>query len=106
MPFRVIFLPRAMSDVENAIDWLAERSPAAADRWLQGMLSIVENLELDPKRYSIAEEAAELGVDLRQIIHGRRRGVYRVLFTIEGNRVNVLRVRHSAQDELKPPDLS
>jgi hypothetical protein len=64
----------------------------------QTMIRIVENLETDPNRYPSADEAADLGVDLRQLLYGRRRNVSRVLFTIEGQTVNILRVRHAAQD--------
>ena len=32
-----------------------------------------------------ADEAADLGMDLRELLYGRRRGVYRILFTIDGS---------------------
>jgi len=41
---------------------------------------------------------------LRELLYGRRRNVYRILFTIDGQTVNVLRVRHSAQNRLTPGD--
>jgi hypothetical protein len=53
----------------------------------------------------LADEAADLGLDLRELLYGRRRDVYRVLFTIDGQTVNVLRVRHAAQDRLTPRDI-
>ena len=34
---------------------------------------------------------------MRLLLYGRRGGVYRVLFTIQGETVRVLTVRHSAQ---------
>jgi hypothetical protein len=68
-------------------------------------LSIVENLETNPERYPLVHEAADLGVELRQLLYGRRPHFYRVLFTIDGQTVNVLRVRHAAQDYLSPGDL-
>ena len=54
---------------------------------------------------SLADEAADLGVELRQLLYGKRRNVYRILFTIEGGTVNVLRIRHAAQDRLTPEDV-
>ena len=68
-------------------------------------MRIVENLETDPNRYPAANEAADLGVELRELLYRRRRNVYRVLFTIEGQTVNVLRVRHAAQDRLTPGEV-
>ncbi len=40
-----------------------------------------------------------------ELLYGRRRSAYRILFTIDGQTVNVLRVRHAAQDRLKPGDV-
>ncbi|HZW33521.1 MAG TPA: hypothetical protein VFF52_22570 [Isosphaeraceae bacterium] len=37
---------------------------------------------------------------MRVLLYGKRRGVYRVLFTIRGDTVHVLTVRHSAQRSL------
>jgi hypothetical protein len=39
------------------------------------------------------------------MLYGRRRQVYRVLFTIEGESVFIHRVRHAAQDWLKEGDV-
>ena len=105
MPFQVIFRPRARSDITAAVAWLARTSPTAATRWRNGLLRFVEDLETDPNRYPAADEAADLGVDLRELLYGRRRNVYRILFTVDGQTVNVLRVCHAAQDRLTPGDV-
>jgi len=105
MPFRVVFRPRARADVAAAAAWLAGKSSAAAARWRAGFLRIVQKLEDNPALYPTAGEAADLGVDLRELLYGRRSSAYRVLFTITGQTVNVLRVRHAAQDRLKPGDI-
>lgn len=39
------------------------------------------------------------------MLFDRRRHVYRILFTIDGNTVNVLRIRHAAQDAIMQEDL-
>ncbi len=105
MPFQVVFRPRARSDISATMTWLAWTSAARAARWRSGLLRIVENLETDPNRYGAADEADDLGVDLRQLLYGRRRNVYRVLFTIDDQTVNVLRVRHATQDQVGPDDI-
>lgn len=38
------------------------------------------------------------------MLYGRRRQVYRILFTIEGNTVLIHHVRHTAQDRLTEDD--
>jgi|SRR5450759_3453130 plasmid stabilization system protein ParE len=105
MAFQVVFRPQAQSDIAAAVMWMARTSPAAAARWRTGLFRIVENLETNPALYSAADEAADLGLDLRELLFGRHRSVYRILFTIAGQTVNVLRVRHAAQDRLRPGDV-
>ena len=107
MAFDVIFLPQADSDVQAHAAWLhATRSPSAANRWRIGILTkVVLALEADPHRYSEADEAQDLGVNLRELLHGRRPHVYRALFTIDGQTVYVHRVRHASQCPLTPGDI-
>jgi len=105
MSFQVIFRSRARADIAAAVAWLARSSPAAAARWRSGLFRIVEKLETNPTLYPAADEAADLGLELRELMYGRRRTMYRILFTITGQMVNVLRVRHAAQDRLKPGDV-
>jgi plasmid stabilization system protein ParE len=105
MAFQVRFSPRAVSDIAVAVSWMARNSPEAAARWRIGLFQVIENLETDPNRYPAADESMDLGIDLRELLYGRRRGVYRILFTINEETVNVLRVRHAAQDRLSPDDI-
>ena len=103
----VVFRRRAQADVANNTTWLeATQGLLAADRWRVGLLTaVVGALETDPHRYPQADDAADVGVDLRELLHGSGRRVYRVLFTIDGNTVNILRVRHATQDRLTPGDI-
>jgi plasmid stabilization system protein ParE len=103
--FQVIFRRRAEADIAAAVTWRARTNAAAAARWREGLFRIVEKLEADPARYPTADESIDLGVELRGLLYGRRPNVFRVLFTIEGQTVNVLRVRHAAQDRLAPGDV-
>ena len=104
MSFRVVFRPQARADVAAAVAWLARTSPTTAARWRSGLFQIVEKLETNPALCPAADEAADLGLELRELLYGRRRSIYRILFTIDGQTVNILRVRHASQDRLKPGD--
>ena len=58
----------------------------------------IAKLSTLPERHPIAEEESEqLGVIPREMLYGRRRGVFRILFSIEGDTVTLHYVRHSAQ---------
>jgi plasmid stabilization system protein ParE len=94
-----------MADIRAAVAWLNQSSPSAAAQLHAGLLAAVRSLARNAERYPLADEAADLGMDLRELLYGRRRNVYRILFTIEGQTVNVLRVRHAAQDRLVADDI-
>ena len=79
--------------------------PDSARRWLTSLEAAITSLANTPERYPEADEAAELGVDLRFKMHGRRPHIFRILFTIDRTIVTIHRVRHAAQDRLTEDDL-
>ena len=104
MSFRVIIARKAAREIQEQYAWLAQRSRAAANRWRDSLLEAVASLEDHPDRCPEAPEA-EFQDGLRQLLHGKRRQVHRVLFEIRRDTVVILRVRHAAQNLLTPEDL-
>lgn len=96
---------RALSEIDEALDWIAERSPSAATRWLDKLMEAVDSLEENPERCGLAPESDWYPGELRQLLYGRRRGIYRVLFEVRERTVYILRVRHGAQHLLEPGEL-
>lgn len=105
MTYEVRITDTAWAELRQGFRWLAEQSPRAADRWRTSLLAAVDTLESHPERCSLAPEDEWYPGELRQLLHGKRGRVYRVLFEIRGNVVHVLRIRHGAQALLKPGDL-
>ncbi len=105
MAFAVNFTRRADRDVAAAEAGVSRSGAAAVARWRARLLRAVENLEYDPHCYPEADEAADLGINLRMALLGRKPQMHRILFTIDGETVTVLRVRHAAQDRLTEDDL-
>ena len=106
MSHRVIIKRKAQRDLDESLVWWSRHGKAAAAEWRERFVTnVIATLEHDPNRFPAAEEAAEVGLDLRVMLYGRRRQVYRVLFTIEENIVSIHRVRHAAQDWLKEGDV-
>lgn len=98
--------PGAQTDLRESARYISQRvSGTSASRWLTAIQATIARLATDADRYPQADEAADLGIDLREQLHGKRPHVYRVLFTIDGDTVNVLRVRHAAQDRLTTDDV-
>jgi plasmid stabilization system protein ParE len=105
VPYAIHIFPRAMADINVAVAWRGQRFLSDGTRVYAGILTAIRSLAASPDRCPSAYEAADLGLDLRELLYGRRRNVYRIVFTIVGQRVNVLRVRHAAQDRLMPGDV-
>jgi plasmid stabilization system protein ParE len=105
VPYELRTARRAEADIDAAVAWISRRSPIAAAHWHDGLQTIVRSLETNPERCPLADEALDLGIELRELPYGRRRSVYRILFTIAGQTVNVLRIRHAAQDRLSADDI-
>lgn len=103
MNHRVVVTPTARAEAMDAYRWYAKRSPAAARKWRAGPALVIQGLSDDPERQPVSDEDSEvLGCQTRLLFHGRRRGVFRILFTIKEGDVWILRVRHGAQGPIEP----
>jgi hypothetical protein len=58
---------------------------------------------LSERHPTAQDETEQLGVTLRQMLYGRRPGVFRILFPIEGETGTLHYVRHSARGPIEPP---
>jgi toxin ParE1/3/4 len=65
------------------------------------LLTAIDTLEYYPERHSLAPESEVAATEVRQMLFG----VYRVLYEIENDVVNVLTVRHGARRFLEPGEL-
>jgi len=73
-----------------------------AGKWLAGLLQAIASLESDPNSFPLAPESGTFHKPIRQLLYGKRRGIYRILFEIEGEVVKVLHIRHGARRFLEP----
>ncbi len=98
--YRVEPTDKALIDAGEAYFWINEQSEEAALRWYEGLMKAFRSLERNPLRCPLAPERIFFEEEIRQLIYGK----YRILFTVEGETVFVLRVRHSAREYLMPED--
>ncbi|WP_435017740.1 type II toxin-antitoxin system RelE/ParE family toxin [Tundrisphaera sp. TA3] len=105
MTYRVVVTARARVDAVRAFRWKAEDSPRAAARWYDGLEKAIADLRRNPDRHPRAEEESErTGIDLRELLYGRHKNVYRLLFSIEGETVVLHEVRHSSRGPMDHED--
>lgn len=100
MAYRVEVAATASADADAAYEWIARDSVKRAIKWYLGLLDMMDSLAENPERCPLAPEAEFLGKDVRELLYGSRRSAYRVLFSITGDTVSILYVRHGARRSL------
>ncbi len=106
MKFHVKALRKAEADVRSIAEYLYKRSPQGAAAWLDAYRQARTRLASDADRCGRAEEDEHLDIDVKQVLFKTRRGrIYRILFTIVGNEVRILRVRGPGQAPLVGKDV-
>ncbi|MCW5317749.1 type II toxin-antitoxin system RelE/ParE family toxin [Nostoc sp. KVJ3] len=99
MKYGVIILPVAKADINAAAKWIRQNdSPELAKMWVNEINDAVASLDTFPARCALAGLDDVFEEEIRQLLYGKGRGVYRILFTIQNETVVVLRVLHSARD--------
>ena len=103
MTYSVKLSARARRELQSITDYLAQRNQSAADRWNRGIVLAMRSLADQPQRFALAMESDAFPFQIHQLLYGRKRN-YRVVYTIQGNAVVVLTIRHAAQDNLDPSE--
>lgn len=93
MKYKVEITRAAENELEKAYCFISNDSPVNAVRWREKFYELTRALSRFPKRCGLALENEFLNFEVRQQLHGS----YRILFTINGQRVIVLHVRHAAR---------
>lgn len=101
MEYRVEVTEIAAAEIDNAYEWIKERAPQAAESWYDGLMAALSSLEQNPRRCPRVFTTEFEGSEVRQLIYGRRRGRYRVLFTLHGETVEIVRVLHGARAAIR-----
>ena len=95
----------AKHDLKQAVEYIAEHAPLAAQRWLKGFLAAVKSLKTNPEQWPLAKESESLGIVLREWYFRTKSSATRAVFIIVDKEVRVLRVRRPGQDLLRETDL-
>jgi plasmid stabilization system protein ParE len=99
LEYSVEITEAALADAENYVRFLQEdrQQPLAAERWWNGLLDAILSLETMPGRCSVIPEQKHFARELRHLIYAS----HRIIFSINGNLVTVVRIYHGAQRPLK-----
>ena len=105
MEYRVSLTGRFILHLQDIGDYIAQDSPSSALRWIEELERQLLRLKKFPEGHAPARENKNHSVELRQMLYGKGRHQYRIIFTIQNDEVVVLDLRHGAMDSLPPGDL-
>ncbi|MCU0569199.1 MAG: type II toxin-antitoxin system RelE/ParE family toxin [Oculatellaceae cyanobacterium Prado106] len=105
MTFQVELTPIAEAQIEQAYLWYREQTPGFADNWFRGLMNKIATLQEKPRRCPLAIEHEIFPEEVRQLLYGKSKNIYRVLFTTRETTVSIPYVRHTAQSPLTEDDL-
>ena len=96
--YRIVFAPTATEDLDIILTWLAEKAPHRVEEWFGDIRTRIETLHQLPNRCRLAPESGLLGPEVvRQLLFTGYPSKYRILFTVAGNEVRILNIRHGAR---------
>ncbi len=91
MTFRVEMSAEAQRDAQEILAWLwSQGAGETGIRWFLEMEDAIASLSRFPKNCPLARENVRFSFEVRQLFYGRKPHVYRILFTVDGDVVNVL----------------
>lgn len=103
MAYRVEVTEPAEEDIDETVAYMAKDSFEAALRWHDGLWQLIFSLSDAPTRFSLIEEAEELGFPYRSAIHYSHRVIFRIDDAL--STVYVVRVYHGARHPLTRRDI-
>ena len=79
MTRNVFLTPRAEEDILAVAERIHQQYPLSASRWFSQLMSKIEGLSHSAEWYGLADEADELGIEIREMYNGKRSSRYRIL---------------------------
>ena len=111
MAFHVEIEPQVLDDLESIAAFIQKNSSfAVAEKWFNRAMADIYSLMKLPGRCPVALESEELGPQIRILLNGRAKRVYKIYYLIEfktptSGVVRVLHVRHWARKPLGDDEL-
>jgi plasmid stabilization system protein ParE len=96
--YRIVFAATATEDLDIILTWLTDKAPHRVEKWFSDIKARVETLHQLPNRCHLAPENGLWGSDpIRQLLFTGYPSKYRILFTVAGDEVRILNIRHGAR---------
>ena len=108
MAYRVVLADSAKADAHRIYEHVVAEAPLRGPPWFEELLESLHSLNRLPRRCPLAREAKKARREIRCLLFGKRRHVFRILYEVEDARktVWILHIRHGARRDIKPADLA
>jgi plasmid stabilization system protein ParE len=105
MKYQILISSVAEAETDQIFLSISQRlSQEKAKEWYKGLLKAIQSLDIMPKRCTLARENKQFSQGIRQLLYGKGRNTYRIIFTVMENEdsyfVRILHVRHAVQQNL------
>ncbi len=100
MQFQVVVTPSGKADIFEINAWLLENYPERAEDWLWRISQAITSLSKFPERCPVSPESKVFDVVVRQLLYGKKPNIYRILFSIQDEKVYILRIRSTKQQNI------
>jgi plasmid stabilization system protein ParE len=97
MAYVVNLTARAERDLRHLYQEINAAHSATARKWYQSLKKRILSLETHPNRCPVTPENKEL----RHLLYGHGRNIYRVIYRVIETRVEVLHIRHGARNKFR-----
>jgi plasmid stabilization system protein ParE len=97
MAYRVNLSARAERDLRHLYQEINAVHSATARKWYRGLKKRILSLGTHPNRCPVTPENKEL----RHLLYGHGRSIYRVIYRVIETRVEVLHIRHGARSKFR-----
>jgi plasmid stabilization system protein ParE len=102
MTFRIEITAAAEGELDSILAWLiSQQAGDSGLKWFQALEGAITTLAEFPERCSLAPENRLFPFEVRQLLYGNKPHLYRILFTVQGDTVYVLHVRHGRRQPVK-----
>ncbi|MFP5270085.1 type II toxin-antitoxin system RelE/ParE family toxin [Coleofasciculus sp.] len=100
MVFQIKLTRYAKEEIESAYLWLKDYNSAYADQWFRDLMDTIATLQEKPRRCALARENDDFSEEIRQLLYGKPKSRYRIIFTVKGEFVYILSVRRVSRSAL------
>jgi len=105
--YHVALADSAKADADALYARVVAAAPLRGAEWFEQLLESLYSLRKMPHRCSLAVEAHKAKREIRCLLFGKRRNVYRILYEIDETKriVWILHIRHGAMQSLGPEQI-